>query len=395
MGFFDFLPLGQSAPKQIPTFKQGAQRDPTDLQVRSLLYLFKRLRINRLASFSQQNKLKYIDGKQWDQSLPTHEDEISRLDKEFNMQKLKETLLEDEHRVLIDWPKNKFRALCFLSEQPANDRSKQSGSLNVSGSQQASVELPIFYDYKERPMVSFAFYVLPVNTSVYTRDLALELAQSFLYLEHHSYVSLATRVKIAAKAISKSSESEAIMIELTEDVKAKIVHQYLTELAFFVQLVRIYQQCIKPKEPEAPNGSPKKTLAELPRLRAAKSFLQLPNAAKSPLRPSLSPKKSMASFGSPVKLAAETSPVRLDLSPRKHLSARPSIPNFRANEIYNPVTSPPILASSSENKILGSENLLAYLSESGLENPEVWAKCKVSIREKLAQERAMIAKQSA
>ncbi|KAM9925659.1 hypothetical protein OXX59_003716 [Metschnikowia pulcherrima] len=282
------------------------------------------------------------------------------------MQKLKETLLEDEHRVLIDWPKNKFRALCFLSEQPANDRSKQSGSSNVSGSQSTGIELPIFYDYKERPMSSFAFYVLPVNISIYT-----------------------------PKAISKSSESEAITIELTEDVKAKILHHYLTELAFFVQLVRIYQQCIKPKEPEVPNGSPKKTLAESPRLRAAKSFSQLPNAAKSPSRPLLSPKKSMASFGSPVKLAAETSPVRLDSSPRKHLSARPSIPNFRANEIYNPVTSPPILASSSENKILGSENLSAYSSESGLENPEVWAKCKVSIREKLAQERAMIAKQSA
>ncbi|OBA23840.1 hypothetical protein METBIDRAFT_114121 [Metschnikowia bicuspidata var. bicuspidata NRRL YB-4993] len=389
MGLLDFLALGTGAASEnIPTFRRGSGRDAVDLQVRSLLYLFKRLRVNRLASFSLGETLKYTDGKLWDQLLISHEAEIKKLDKAYNLSGFQKVLVEDEHRVLIDWPKNKFRALCILSEYPAM-------SLNSSNAAFEENALPVFLDYKERSTHSFAFSILPVKTSTSTRDLALDLAQSLLYYEHHSYVSLMSRLQTAEKAIAKFCGADIKMVELSEATKADIVHEYLKQLAFLVQLVRIYQQYVNPKDSETPLSSPKKAaVADQPRaLRPAKSFLQLPNAASSPLRPSLSPKKSMASLsGSPKKLMGDISSGNPDVSPRKQLQARPSISSFRANEIYNPVTSPPISCTNSENKRMGSGVLLSHLSESGRETTELWEKCKASIREKLAKEKEQLGK---
>lgn len=393
MGFFDFFPLGSNS-DPVPTFTQGPGRDATDLQVQSLLYLFKRLRINRLATFSLGDTLKYTDGKLWGQGMINHEGNISKLDKSYNLQRFLKLLVEDEHRVLIDWPKNKFRALCFLSEYPTGSGTTL---LPDTISKHEDGSLPGFVDYKDRPVHSFAFMVLPVNTSIFVRDLALDLAQSLLYLEHHSYISFTSRIQTAEKAIAKFSEKGATMLELTEALKASIVLEYLRQLAFLVQLVRIYQQYIKPKEPETPLGSPKKTTADLPRsLRLAKSFLQLPNVGKIPIKPTLSPKKSMANLTStsPKRTMGDLSPVKLEAGLRKQLTSRPSISNFRANEIYNPVTSPPISASNSENRVIGSGALLSHLSEYGRENTDLWEKCRASIQEKLNKEREFLSRHS-
>ncbi|GEQ66627.1 hypothetical protein JCM33374_g290 [Metschnikowia sp. JCM 33374] len=408
MGIFSFLPLGNSSSQEnIPTFKQGELRDPTDLQVQSLLYLFKRLRINRLASFSQGNTLKYSDGKSLDQTVLSHEVNISKLDHMYNLHTFQAILVEDEHRALIDWPKNKFRALCFLSEHPTPPSRPQSpvknSPLPISKPQESA--LPVFRDYKDRPVQSFAFSVLPVNTSIFTRDLALDLAQSLLYSEHHSYISLTSRIQTADKAIAKVCDAGSNMIELTEDIKAAIVNEYLKKLAFLVQLVRIYQQYVKPKDSDtlAPVISPKKATSgdsprtprpESPRtLRPAVSMSKLPNVTLNPLRPSLSPKKSMANLlsSSPKKASGDSVATKLDTSPRKQLSTRPSISHFRANEIYNPVTSPPASGPSSENKFSGSGALSGHSSDYEKENAELWEKCKASIREKLAKEKDVMA----
>lgn len=379
MGLLDFWG-GSTPPVTVPTFEQGTKRDSTDLQIRSFLYLFKRLRINRLAPFPNGNKLKYTDGKLWDEVMSGTDISISKLDSLYNLSKFEQLLLLDKQRVLIDYPKNKFRMLCVLSEYPSASFSRPlSPTKGVSTADEMENGFPVMKDYKDRNVQNFYFSILPVNTKITCRQLAAELANSPLYSEHFSYVTFATRLHVANKAISSklgSSSSEDTSVLLSEDTKAALLSKYLNELAFLVQLIRIYDQHIKqagslPIRSQSPTKT--KSVNYFSHITTSPSLAAQPS---SPAQRPLSPKKSLAYLRSP------------------QLTSRPTISNFNANEIYNPVASP---RSPEKNTIpisAFSEISVSNLSEHTLYDrevrPEIWEKCKYSIQEKLARESKLI-----
>lgn len=396
MGFFDFLPLGSPA-INIPQFKQGSQRDSTDLQIKSLLYLFKRLRVNRLASFSHHGLLKYVDDKHWDEAAA--ESHILKLDAVYNLKGFQQVLLSDPERVLVDWPKNKFRSFCILSEYPSASLLRPLSPQKGTSTNATHGRIPSFLDYKERDALNFTFTIIASNQTFIARELAAELANSLLYIEHHSYVSFASRLALAHEAIEEHC-GRGISVLLDEDAKAAVIESYLKKLAFQVQLVRIYQLTMKAREaqasPQKPS-SPLKSASDSFNKRSSLSLGHLPPEARAGGRGTLSPKKSLANL-SPRKGTAMTEsrplPSRSELSPVKlagprRLSARPSIANLQANEIYNPVASPPMSASTSENRITTSflSHLLDYSKDICT---EVWEKCRASVQEKVDRERAEI-----
>lgn len=374
MGLFDFL-ASLTPAVTIPTFVQGADRDSTNLQIRSLLYLFKRLRINKLALFPSGDGLKYTDGKHWDDLLSGTDLTIAKLDSMYNLAQFEQLLVADAQRVLIDYPKNKFRMFCVLSEYPSADFSRPLSPVKgASTADEFQDGFPVLKDYKERKIPHFYFSIIPVDTSVPFRELAADLANSLLYVEHNSYVTFAARFHVASKAISYvlgNTASEDAMIFLSEDSKAAILSRYLNELAFHVQLIRIYDQHIKQIE-SLPVRSQSPT-----KLRSVKSFSHLPpsptkiGAPSSPNHRQLSPKRSLANLRAP------------------QLTSRPSISNFNANEIYNPVAAPPSPEKSrkpiSNIGVLSGTNLSDTLIYGKEIRPEIWEKCKHSIREKLAR----------
>lgn len=373
MGLFDFL--GSPAPAvTMPTFIQGANRDSTTLQIRSLLYLFKRLRVNKLALFPLEETLRYTDGKQWDDLLSGTDLTIAKLDTTYNLAHFQLLLLSDPQRVLIDFPKNKFRMLCVLSELPGADFSRPLSPVKgASTSDKFEDGLPVIKDYKDRKVPNFQFSVITVDEDIPFRQLAADLANLPLYAEHNSYVTFAARFHIASRVVKHvmgNAIAEDALLILSEDHKAQILLRYLTELAFHVQLIRIYDQHIKQIEPVTVRSSPQK-------LRSVKSFSHLPP--------------------SPTKIAPPTLPNQRLLSPKRslanlrtpQLTSRPSISNFNANEIYNPVASPP-----SPEKLRQPITFSGY-SGTGLSDTliygkeirqDIWDKCKFLIREKLVRE---------
>lgn len=370
MGLFDFL--GTSTPPvSIPTFIQGSGRDSTDLQIRSLLYLFQRLRINRLALFPAEGSLKYADGKLWDDILSGSDMSVPKLDGMYNLTAFEKLLLCDNHRVLIDFPKNKFRMLCILSEYPSANFSRPLSPTKFGASSDEMEDgFPVFKDYKERRVVNFSFSILPVDTPITARLLASELANSLLYVEHFSYVTILARYHIASKVVREvlGTSTEDAFITLSEDSKANLLFKYLTELAFIVQVIRIYDQYIKMEQPARPSSPTKlRSVRSYTNLPQSPSRVLLPTTPNTILRP-LSPKKSLTNL-------------------RSSLTSRPSISNFNANEIYNPVAAPP---SPEKRRNSGSgfgDSSLSYNTLYGREvRADLWEKSKNSIREKLARE---------
>lgn len=122
MGLFDLLPfprgggVADSTTTTIPTY--DSTKDSINLQVKSLLYLFKRLKIYQLAPFLNRDnnyELKYIGNTTIDNTNPIH----IKLDKIYNLERFLQILIyEDEYKILVDFTKNKFRSLCFMTEYP-------------------------------------------------------------------------------------------------------------------------------------------------------------------------------------------------------------------------------------------------------------------------------------
>lgn len=355
MGLFSFTGPTQGA--KIPTFELTPQPDSTDLRIRSLLYLFKRLRINKLAAFpSSDGSLKYTDSfTQEDPSLS------SKLDSLYNLEKFTLILVSDPQRVLIDFPKNKFRAFCILSELPSANFSRPLSPVKGILSERSDFEngFPIFVDTKGRRVQNYAFSLLPSGHQVSIRELSTTLANSLIYTEHHSYVPFAARFSAAKSSIQKVSTMELTddsVCRLSESFKHAIVFEYLKELAFLVQLLRIYDEYVKKSASSTP-----------PSIHTSLTPIPLPQTSPKKAAPSLSPKKSTA-----------------NLKGERTLKSRPSISNFRSNELYNPVTSPQkksmkATSYSSPRDIYGREIV-----------QDLWDKCKNSIRTKLEHERLRI-----
>ncbi|QEL59950.1 hypothetical protein SBP28_001971 [Candidozyma auris] len=360
MGLFSFS--GSQQGIKIPTFELSPQPDSIDLRIRSLLYLFKALRINKLAAFPHADgSLKYIES-DGDTEDPARS---IKLDKLYNLSHFVNLLTSEPQRVLVDYPKNKFRAYCILSDLPSANLSRPS-SPTKSRSEKSSLEFengyPVFVDYRGKRATNFAFSLLQTGQQVSLRELATILANSLVYVEHHSYVPFSARLNTAKKSIqsvSRANLTDESCCELTDTFKYTVVFRYLKDLAFLVQLLRIYDEYMK-KTPKSPTASP-----------------SLSSSSRS--SPQLSPGKKTATLSSKKSTSCL-------VGGERSLKAKPSISNFRANEIYNPVTSPQkksskTPSSSTPDEIYGREIV-----------QDVWDKCKASIRLKLEREMRTIEK---
>lgn len=395
MGLFDFLPSGLGPNREaVPAFLCSKDAAAQERQVQSLLYLFRRLRINRLSAFSQGGTLKYSDDKQ--ESVPVASAELAKWDAIYGKSEMETLLLAQKERVLIDWPKNKFRSLCVLLKEPvirpASPTRRETASQNFENG------FPSFRDYKDRKTSAFAFSVIPIEQQLNFTDLAFDLARLNFYMEHHSHISFTDRIQTAKDAIRKcvrSDISSESMVVLSKETHARLISEYLSSLAFIVQLLRIYDLYTK----QLPDQ-----LKSLPvKLSSSQRSTTSQRSSDSSSRPGSPVKVKSRSLGAQLSQSelSQTSPAlspKKSLSPRKsianlrapRLSSKPSISNFQANEIYNPVAAPPSpeRRNSHMNAHSSLDHLLLYDREI---RPELWDKCKHSIEEKLKRELAALA----
>lgn len=399
--------FGTSASKtpKIPTFEQGEGHYSVDLQVKSLLYVFKRLRLNKLSSFlgidGAVYNFKYVDGgKQVTNKSEVH-NYFQKLDAMYNVEKFKQIMINDEYRVMVDFTKNKFRSFCILSEYPSE---------SIIASQRVNNgEFAVFKDYKDRGVKHFRFSIIPLrNTSI--AFIANTLSTSDIYVEHHNRIDFNTRYQYAKNLIIKVLDiGEKIPdidspITITDHEKMTIIEYYLKKVAFFVQVNRIYEEYLKshatkgsPTKISTPI-SPSKSISSLPQSCVSsnsKLTNSMSNLSLAPSPPKLSPRKSMADLGK------SRSP-----SPTRTLKSKPSVARMKMDELFHPSISPaaaqtqaPQLindffdSSKSDTSSATINNDITLASSKKL--PEVtteikldiWEKCKLAVRDKLEQER--------
>ncbi|ANB14037.1 Muscle M-line assembly protein unc-89 [Sugiyamaella lignohabitans] len=243
----------------IPTYQQGCGEDQIDLQIKSLLYMFRRCGIAKSEQFRQGDELNGVTirrhklsdkrsvadlrvlGETPDNALNKYSPDglqgMSAMDKQkldvmYSKSQFERVLSNDEHRVLIDWTKNKFRSLCILSGRPKE------------------IEIPSF----ECP--NYHFIILPADAS--EEEYIRKLSTSDLYIEHS--FSLAQRQKIIKEILfsvrakkgrttaSPDNASQGNNTRFSKDERAFIIHKYLSVLATEIQVERLYRATLRAKQ---------------------------------------------------------------------------------------------------------------------------------------------------
>lgn len=363
----------------IPTYNQGDGRDSVDLQIKSHQYLFKRLRINKLAPFlNGDNTLKYADA-------VIHNDRenfFQKLDQMYDTETFKNKLVDDEYRVMIDYAKNKFRSYCILSDYPSPNLSRPSSPVKGGTFNDESDDFPPIIDYKDRRVKSFRFLLLPI-TDVSIEFIANCLSTSDIYAEHFSTLDFGSRFQYAMDAITrviKDERASTKLFSITENEKSAIIQYYLRQVAFNVQLSRIVDEYMKhslrsmklsptsspPRVPSPTHSSP----------ASSKPSLAFPASPK----PSLSPRKSIADLRQSLRPPSPTK-----------LSSKPSISKMRLDELYNPVAAPQLLEPFSlDSSDTSSDPITPGISTT--KRLEIYEKCKAAVIDKLKKERSKIGK---
>ncbi|ODV80671.1 uncharacterized protein CANTADRAFT_20243 [Suhomyces tanzawaensis NRRL Y-17324] len=406
MNLLSLLGPGNQAVKK-PSFEQGKNHDSIDLQIKSLLYLFKRLRINKLSTFlDESHNLKYID--QGSSASPELVQFYEKLDQTYGATEFVHILTHDEYRVMVDFVKNKFRSYCVVSEVPSKNLSRPSSPVKGVSMNEDEV-YPPFTDYKDRKVKGFKFVYFPREQAT-AGQVATLLAESDIYLEHHKAFNFTTRYQYALESVDKVIPNNGNLkkaMEITEDEKASIIREYLEKMAFNVQLSRIYEGYMKLVEPQIPSRSSSPTrikVGDSPKLKAKPSIKQLNlselSLSSKPTLPQASPTKTFLA-PSPLKLSPMKSSQGLRTSrpssPTKQLKAKPSISKMRLDELYNPVASPPVLqepfsdyksesshtseTSSTHNDNLGHTEIRV----------DIYEKCKLAVADKLKREKLKLA----
>lgn len=391
MNILSFIGSTPGATTTVPMFEQGATHDSTDLQIRSLLYLFKRLRISKLSSFlDSEYNFKYSDGNQ--PIVSENEHYHSKLDALYNLPELRRLLIEDEYRCTVDYAKNKFRSFCILSSLPSANLSRPSSpTKGKTNSEEFENDFPVFKDHRDRRVRNFKFTVLPLEEAT-LHQIALFLATSDIYWEHRDTVDTETRYQIAldiAKAVvkDKSLLTTQSLFDLTEDEKGNIIRSYLRKIARTVQLIRIYEEYLKHYSLSSVPSSPTRSLrtvassSMLPSALSSKStfsLLHLSSPTKVLQAPKLSPRKSV-----------------VNTSPTKALKHKPSVSKLKLEELYNPVTSP-ATPPLSDLDTSGADTVASLSSDSLAEakgvcptfevKQDIWEKCSIAVKSKIERE---------
>lgn len=241
MGLFKLLWSGQTnnhygSDILIPSYGEGSKEDCVDLQIRSLMYMFRRCDIVNSKPFSsgqQQGRLlehSNTNKTTLDQlDLGSAKSETEKLDLLYNKEKFDSLFQNDSHRILIDWSKNKFRSLCILSSHPIELKT-----------------LPKF----DVPNFSFAILHNDASETEYIET----LVNSDIYTEHLASVDLEARKKIVKNALAlvKGGATRT----LTMDERAFIIKYYLNKVAVEVQVERLYRGMALKAEKEKGSVTP-------------------------------------------------------------------------------------------------------------------------------------------
>ncbi|KAG7803152.1 hypothetical protein KL944_002044 [Ogataea haglerorum] len=257
----------------VPRYQGGDKEDSIDLQIKSLMYMFERLKVYNFAPF-----LKILDSGElsfdWlsKPDAPLHPDVIinDKLDSVYDIQSFKKILLDDPYRILIDYCKNKFRSYLILSDSPKE-----------------FLELPKF----KAP--DFRFTILKANSS--DKDyIDVLVNKSDIYKEHN--ISQQVKTDIAREIITAQRACSNHKIFNKND-RTKIIRFYVQKLAYHVQVERIYKATLKSKEQRL--QSTRLTMSDASRqtgLRSPRSAvnLQIAQPLKSSNRNTLRTKASMS-----------------------------------------------------------------------------------------------------
>ncbi|ODQ64148.1 hypothetical protein NADFUDRAFT_52477 [Nadsonia fulvescens var. elongata DSM 6958] len=259
----------------IPTYLQGEAEDPIDLQIKSLIYMFRRCDVSNLKPYGEEDegvgrtsrtssgwptlnddngninsplshrqlahkRSQTLVKSPWNGSSQRTENddhnhttiaaglphgglndvsvtEMKKLDIIYNKREFERILYRDEHRIIIDWAKNKFRSLCILSAPP-----QELDQLPVLGKPEAHFQFRIL-----RPEASDDEYI---NT----------LSQSNIYIEHD--IPMATRRKLVQDILANLRSKGSIdSTQLTNTDRVVIIKTYLQKLAIEVQVIRLYR----------------------------------------------------------------------------------------------------------------------------------------------------------
>lgn len=220
----------------IPNYFEGELEDSIELQISSLSYAYRLFRINSLGPFLKAvegypgtYKFDYVRTTQFDKALGMDSTGFicnRKLNTIYNVDRFKEAMLEDPYRVLIDYIKNKFRAMLILSGYPAE-----------------SNRLPELNRTQQ-----FSFVVLrPEDPDERYVEVLTKL--SGIYHEHR--VSMKLKRKVALRVISRQRERTKTTGKFNKDDRSAIIKSYLQKLSFHVQVERIYKATLKSKQREA------------------------------------------------------------------------------------------------------------------------------------------------
>ncbi len=223
----------------IPRYHRGELEDSVDLQISSLTYVFRLYRINALEPFLKIDEhhrgfyaFSYVTDhyNDWNTSLGTNQFICNdRLNRIYNVAGFLEGLLSDPYRVLIDYLKNKFRAMLILSGPP----------VEVD-------DLP-----KLNKNDHFEFVILrPEDSDERYVEVLTSLAS--IYREHR--VSLKFKTKLAMRVLSSQREKHPLHHTFTKRDRSNIIRSYLQKLAFHVQVERIYRATLKTKQKHLRNA---------------------------------------------------------------------------------------------------------------------------------------------
>ncbi|KAG5366875.1 hypothetical protein CJU89_1321 [Yarrowia sp. B02] len=268
-GLFSFLWPSSTTPAiTIPTYYQGDNEDHIDLQIKSLTFMYKRCNrqihtpFRRDSSEDVSKDVKEslmrhrLNKKRSHQVLPTalssekhalrpsrsEEDftgmtasEVEKLDIMYNRSEFERQLFNDQHRITIDWAKNKFRSVCILTAMPAH-----------------SATLPVIDKLNH-----VRFTLLKADAS--DEEYITTLADSDLYREHN--IARNTRMRFARDCIDRTRDAkQPSSADFTKDERALIVRTFLQKLAVEVQVQRLYRGAFRERLREKEKESTKGTL---------------------------------------------------------------------------------------------------------------------------------------
>lgn len=292
--------------------------------------------------------------------------EVEKLDIMYNRSEFERQLFNDQHRITIDWAKNKFRSVCILTAMPEH-----------------SSNLPVIDVLNN---VRFSLLKADATDEEYIRT----LADSDLYREHN--IARNTRMRFARDCIDRTRDAkQPSSADFSKDERALIIRSFLQKLAVEVQVQRLYRgafrERLREKETKTPklhkSASKENLFNSRDSLRDA--IFHMEEAPRSPKQleprslniptPSLKGKKSHAELFLLMSPEKQKSYFEPPSPPKQQTSPSPgSSPTRSPRRQYN-TPNLPISNSSSTNRLKKKASAMSLNSGSGapLIPPPVYA----------------------